>query len=239
MFVKKKVLVMSDCENNVKFDEIFNFSLIDIINSKNKHDPGSNVIEADTEVDNDGTNSNLNLQKINQNLSDAIDVYHTELLKISSINEHMDNLNRKYSKMKNYLNEFKSNIQEFKEFFKKNLSNDNSDEQESKNNITMNINSIYTQIDTCQTNIDKHMCQLLNKQNEDYKDASNKIKSLDNIFTLIRMNKKICPICMQHESTHFTVPCGHLYCKTCSEKITISCFICRQNILKVNSLYFS
>ena len=40
MFVKKKVLVMSDCENNVKFDEIFNFSLIDIINSKNKHDPG-------------------------------------------------------------------------------------------------------------------------------------------------------------------------------------------------------
>lgn len=236
MFVKKKVLIMSNCVNNVKFDEIFNFSLIDIINPVNKSSQGSNIIDQDIHC---VENSNLNLHKINKNITDAIDIYNKELLKISSINEHMDTLNRKYLKMKHYLNDFKSNIQEFKEFFRKHLSNDNPSESESKNNITANINSIYTQIDTCQTNIDEHMCQLLNKQNEEYQDASKKIKSLDNIFTLIRMNKKICPICMNGESTHFTIPCGHLYCKTCSEKLTISCFICRQNILKVNSLFFS
>ena len=231
---------MSNSGNNVNFDEIFNFSLIDTINSSN-HEPCS-ISDSNVTRDNHNDtcqNETLNLQKINQNISDAIDIYNKELLKISSINEHMDNLNRKYSKMKNYLNEFKSNIQEFRDFFNKHLSNDNHDEQKSKNNITKNINSIYNQIDTCQTNIDNHMCQLLGKRNAEYKDACGKIKSLDNVFTLIRMNKKICPICMQQESTHFTIPCGHLYCKSCSEKITISCFICRQNILKVNSLYFS
>ena len=228
---------MSNCENSVNFDEIFNFSLIDIINSRHELCLGSNV--ANNTYDDSGKNDTLNLHIINQNISDAIDIYNKELLKISSINENMDNLNRKYSKMKNYLNEFKSNIQEFRDFFNKHLSNDNYDEQESKNNITKNINSIYNQIDTCQTNIDDHMCKLLNKKNAEYKESCSKIKSLYNIFTLIKMNKKICPICMQQESTHFTIPCGHLYCKQCSEKITISCFICRQNILKVSSLYFS
>jgi hypothetical protein len=218
--------------NHETFDNTFDFSLIDFIKTSND----SNL---SPEVCNNNLEHDTYLQKINQNISDAIDIYNTELLKITNINEKTDILNRKYTKMKSYLHEFKANIQEFKDFFYKTLNNDNKDEEESTNIIGQNIISIHTQIDTCQTNIDKLVKKLLKNQYIDYNSSCVKVKNLNNIFRLIRFNQNICPICMKEESTHFTVPCGHLYCLNCSEKLTITCFICRQNILKTTPLFFS
>ena len=50
--------------------------------------------------------------------------------------------------------------------------------------------------------------------------------------------KKTCTICQINELSHFTIPCGHTFCKECCDKMTTYCFFCRQHILKKTALYF-
>lgn len=50
--------------------------------------------------------------------------------------------------------------------------------------------------------------------------------------------KNTCSICQLNELSHFTIPCGHTFCKECCDKMTTYCFFCRQHILRKTALYF-
>jgi hypothetical protein len=50
--------------------------------------------------------------------------------------------------------------------------------------------------------------------------------------------EKTCPICMTEELVMFMVPCGHVICSTCSERVVDRCFVCRSEISSKNKLYF-
>ena len=58
---------------------------------------------------------------------------------------------------------------------------------------------------------------------------------------------QLCTICLTNRVTHFSNPCGHTYCKTCSDKLTVdrrtqqydaNCFLCRKVIHSIHPLYF-
>lgn len=209
----------------------FHFSLIDNINQNsrdNNHNHNNNNFS--TIHSNDFSNLDK-LKELNNNISDAIHIYNEELSKIIKINENMDHLNRKHNKMVNYLNEFKKSASEFQQFFEKHFKEGNT------KSILNDIDNIDSQINKCKTNIDSYIENIYNENYMEYNESYYKVKELNNIFTLVKINSRVCPICLQKEATHFTIPCGHLYCKECSSKITISCYLCRQNILKVNPLY--
>ena len=105
--------------------------------------------------------------------------------------------------------------------------------------ITMNIVSLNEALNMCRSNIQTYTTKE-KKQYIDVYDASiGKINALNGVFTIAKFNKHVCPICLKNETTHFTLPCGHVYCEECSKKITVTCFICRGNVYKVNSLFFS
>ena len=212
--------------NNDLFRNQFHFSLIDSIN-QNSRDNNNN--------DHLISSSNLDLAELNNNISNAIQIYNDELSKITKINDTMDNLNRKHNKIVNYLNDFNDNVSAFEDFFKKHF-NEKDDNNEL---ILKDIDNINIQINKCKKNIESYIDTIYQENCVDYNKSSNKLKELNNIFTLVKINNRVCPICLQKESTHFTIPCGHLYCNDCSKKLTINCFICRQNILKVNPLYYN
>ena len=46
-----------------------------------------------------------------------------------------------------------------------------------------------------------------------------------------------CTICMLNKISHTIVPCGHTYCKQCSQKQNIMCYICRGMIREKVKLY--
>lgn len=83
------------------------------------------------------------------------------------------------------------------------------------------------------------------------KDASetlqNVISDTKNAYTRRKITKstlhgcrieKTCPICMTEELVIFMVPCGHVICSVCSERVVDRCFVCRSEITSKNKLYF-
>jgi hypothetical protein len=46
-----------------------------------------------------------------------------------------------------------------------------------------------------------------------------------------------CSICLTNASSHVCVPCGHIFCKSCCDKINNKCATCRENVEKVVKLY--
>lgn len=49
--------------------------------------------------------------------------------------------------------------------------------------------------------------------------------------------ERSCPICMNQEPDTFMVPCGHVTCSKCAEKVVERCFVCRSQIISKNKLF--
>jgi hypothetical protein len=202
-------------------EDVFNFSLIDNINGSNVSSSNSNI--------------NLELDKLNDTIYEALSIYNKAVLHISDINVHIDKLRKKQERISEFNEKFKDSIQELKEYI-----NNQFDTNENKiNNVLSTINLIDDAVDNCQSVITKYIDEECNKNKDSYVESKSKLNALHNIFSLVKFNKHVCPICLQNEASHFTLPCGHVYCEKCVKKIKISCFVCRQNIFKVNQLYFS
>lgn len=202
-------------------EDVFNFSLIDNINGSNVSSSNSNI--------------NLELDKLNDTIYEALSIYNKAVLHISDINVHIDKLRKKHERISEFNEKFKDSIQELKDYV-----NNQFDTNENKiNNVLSTINLIGDAVDNCQTVITKYIDEECNKNKDSYVESKSKLNALHNIFSLVKFNKHVCPICLQNEASHFTLPCGHVYCEKCVNKIKISCFVCRQNIFKVNQLYFS
>ena len=50
-------------------------------------------------------------------------------------------------------------------------------------------------------------------------------------------NKYKCTVCYENEVNVCLVPCGHTFCKGCSEKATKKCFMCNGEITSRNNIY--
>jgi hypothetical protein len=202
-------------------EDVFNFSLIDNIN-------GSNVSSSNS-------NMNLELDKLNDTIYEALSIYNKAVLHISDINVHIDKLRKKQTKILEFNEKFKDSIQELKEY----VTNQFDTNENKINNVLSTIDLISDAVNNCETVITKYIDEECNKNKDSYVESKSKLNALHNIFSLVKFNKHVCPICLQNEASHFTLPCGHVYCEKCVNKIKISCFVCRQNIFKVNQLYFS
>jgi hypothetical protein len=201
---------------------MYDFSLIDIMENG-----FSNIPEASV-----GKSNMINLNSV---IKEALHVYNKEVLNISKINQNMDRLHRKNEKLINQLNNMNVTLLDASKYVASNY-NDNNVHY---NNITYNIKSMRDNLDSCMCNINEYTIDESKIYKDTYDESLSTINSLNEVFTIAKFNKHSCPICLRNESTHFTLPCGHVYCKECSQKITVTCFICRQNVFKVNPLFFS
>jgi hypothetical protein len=80
------------------------------------------------------------------------------------------------------------------------------------------------------------------------KEYNNYRKKINVYFKFIKILNNfnisnICSICLTNKVSFFLNPCGHTYCKACSEKMDVSdnyhnnCFICRKPVHSVHPLY--
>ena len=205
--------------------EPYNFSLIDRLQCT------SNVSTQDH------SNDTIDISQLNNAISDALQLYSTEVTKISEINTYIDSLRRKEKTVQRHLDAFAHSVHDMKEYVDTHFPIENAEEE--KSTIHDGISTIEKGIAQCSSNLTQYVTTQCNNHSNNYSLACSNIDSLNNVFQLVKFNKHICPICFVNECSHFTLPCGHVYCKECVKKLTISCFICRQNIYKVNSLYFT
>lgn len=67
---------------------------------------------------------------------------------------------------------------------------------------------------------------------EKYKKALNSFNIDKKVF-----NKYKCTICYEHEVTVCLMPCGHTFCRGCSEKVVKNCFACNSIVTNRNKIY--
>lgn len=208
---------------------MYDFSLIDRMKNTEPNDHSSSSSSNDDVL-------SLDLENINNVIHDALHVYNEEVLNVSTINQSMDRLNRKNEKVKGKLNDMTKTISDVSTYISSNYEDE---DNPTYKDIIDNIQTISVSIDSCLSNIDIYSENENMKYSEVYNSSLDKINSLFNVFTLAKFNRHSCPICLKNESTHFALPCGHVYCEECSNKISVTCFICRGNIFKVSPLFFS
>lgn len=172
---------------------------------------------------------------LNSNISSAITLYETEILKISEINSQMDSLKHKYKKTNQWLNNMNSEIDSFRSFttkyFEESIPSLYSD-------VITQVNTIDFHLKVCEKIINDYVQNTIEDKKNRYTTAKNCVKSLDKVFSVLKYNKYVCPICVSREISMFVVPCGHTYCKICAAKMNTGCFTCRQPIIKVSPLFF-
>lgn len=200
---------------------MYDFSLIDKIKSK--------------ESKNQSSNTTLDLENLNLVIKDALGIYNHEVINVSKINQEIDRLNRKNDKMKNKLLDINKSISDVSTYISSNYDESIS----SYEDIMSNVRNMNESLTMCISNIELYTLQENLKYRDVYNTSLDKINALNEVFTIAKFNKHCCPICLKNESTHFTLPCGHVYCEECSKKITVTCFICRGNVYKVSPLFFS
>lgn len=215
---------------------MYDFSLLDKFEecSSESNDLTSDTFMKETSME------EINLESLNSVIQDALKVYNKEVLNASHINQEMDRLNNKNAKVKEELEHIKNGIADISKYiasnYKKNCCEENI---QTYNNISENISVVSGALDECLSNMNKYAENESKSHKKDYDQSIDKINSLNQIFTIAKLNKHACPICLRNESTHFTLPCGHVYCEDCSKKLSVTCFICRQNIFKVSPLFFT
>lgn len=225
---------MSNSSYEEKENE-FNFSLTNHIRNYNEDADESKLINNKNGDAFPIEEEYLNVLSINEAILKAITIYKTEVLNTSTINEDIDNLNKKTIKSISYLENFKNQVDEFKEFVDNTLQKNN----DSKLKVLTEIENIVISIDTCKVHIKDYVKEIRDSNSESYANSFSNLNAINSVITLIKHNKHVCPVCLENATTHFTIPCGHVYCKDCSSKLRVRCFICRDTIYKVSPLYFS
>jgi len=204
-------------------EDVFNFSLIDSLQHNAHGNPSYR------------SKNNIDLCKLNDTIEESLNIYNQEVLRVSEINTTVDILRKKQETISEYMKRFNHSIGELRNYISKHFETDEGDLED----ISRSVNSIETAVTECQTNLIYYIDKKRDENKEIYLESQANLNSLHSIFSLVKFNKHVCPICMQHEASHFTLPCGHVYCEKCSNKIKVCCFVCRQNIYKVKPLYFS
>ena len=202
-------------------EDVFNFSLIDNLQN------GSDLPSC--------SNINLDLSKLNETISEALTVYNNSVLKISEINTDVDKLRQKQEKMTEFIARFNESIHEFKEY----ISTHFDPEENEVRDMLANVSTIDKAVEDCKHKVISFIDKKCDKNKVAYISSQANLNALHNVFSLVKFNKHACLICMQNEASHFTLPCGHVYCEQCVHKIKVACFVCRQNIFKISPLYFS
>lgn len=177
----------------------------------------------------------VDLNHLNTVIHQTLKVYNKEVLNVSHINQEIDRLHRKNTKLNEKLNQFIGNMDDIQKFVESNYTQSNPKYQ----GILDNISESQCVIRSCLDCIDQYTEIESNASKEDYRHSVDKINSINQVFTVAKLNKHSCPICLRNECTHFTLPCGHVYCEECSKKISVSCFVCRENIFKISPLFFA
>lgn len=73
----------------------------------------------------------------------------------------------------------------------------------------------------------------IQRLNADLQEKAEKtLRSVRDMVGTVKPAKKNCSVCYTRERTHALVPCGHLFCESCSERAIRSnrCFVCRSAI---------
>jgi len=86
--------------------------------------------------------------------------------------------------------------------------------------------------------------KLLNSKKEAIYEIYNKIKILKEVIntndvTLENNISMLCCICNENNIQYCINPCGHTFCKNCSDRISKTCHICRANCEKKILLFFN
>jgi Mg2+ and Co2+ transporter CorA len=213
---------------------MYDFSLIDKFSESFE---SSSEDKQKHTVNNDQSNDDqvVDLNHLNTVIQETLKVYNKEVLNVSHINQEIDRLDRKNIKLKEKLKQLITNMDDIHKFVESNYSESNSKYQE----IMDNIKTIQSTIVSCLDNIDEYKEIESNSHQDDYQKSVHKINSINQVFTVAKLNKHSCPICLRNECTHFTLPCGHVYCEECSQKMSVTCFVCRENIFKISPLFFT
>jgi hypothetical protein len=67
----------------------------------------------------------------------------------------------------------------------------------------------------------------------DSRDIKTNLVNLENNIK----GKYECSICFENPKNVMYIPCGHSFCKECSDKFVDECCICRQRIVKRQNIY--
>jgi hypothetical protein len=94
--------------------------------------------------------------------------------------------------------------------------------------IDTNVSKILHTIQKHQTMYDKIM-DITNSINKSIFETHYKDKMPNSIL--------YCTICLTNTSSHVCDPCGHIFCKSCCNKINNKCPICRKYVEKVIKMY--
>ena len=209
---------------------MYDFSLIDKLSKScdTKHE------ESESPENCDEYNV-LDLDDLNLVIKKTLMVYNKEVLNVSQINQEVDRLDRKNVKLKEKLKQIDSSMNDIQKFVESNYCETNIKYL----SIMENIKSTQLTIETCLENIDEYTEVESNLHKDEYKISVDKINSINKIFTVAKINKHSCPICLKNETSHFALPCGHVYCEECSKKLSVTCFVCRENIFKISPLFFT
>lgn len=65
------------------------------------------------------------------------------------------------------------------------------------------------------------------------------LHQLSRVFHIVK-NASVfytCPICLAQDVEYFLNPCGHTFCKTCTDKIQRHCYMCRAEYAQIMRLY--
>lgn len=205
---------------------MYDFSLIDKL---------SESCETTENADQQNNNQLVDLNHLNTVIQETLKVYNKEVLNVSQINQEIDRLDRKNVKLKDKLCQMDASMNDIHNFIETNYS----DKNDVYRRIIDNIKITQSMIATCLDNIDEYTEIESNLHKDDYKKSVDKINSINQVFTVAKLNKHSCPICLRNECSHFTLPCGHVYCQECSKKISVTCFVCRENIYKISPLFFT
>lgn len=195
-----------------------------------------------SQIRNENSLTHDDVNTLNNNLSKSLRVFNEELMNVCTINNIVELAQDQQKKTTMFLKDIVDKFQTFKKFINSSLKSDIQFKKTTTvyiEKINDNIKIIQNLLDTCLIDTNDYYKELALRHVNSYNKSKEIIKTLDSVFTLIKYNKKTCPICLQNEVEHFVIPCGHTYCSECSEKITNTCFICRQNIYKISSLYYN
>jgi hypothetical protein len=114
------------------------------------------------------------------------------------------------------------------------------------NILTLPINDSYSPILEATENYLKKVFQD-NQLEEAYKDFIENSKTVYILHDFINafrqlvnaQTEPICGVCLTEAVSFVTIPCGHTFCQTCSQRQTLTCYICRSNVKERMKIYFS
>lgn len=210
--------------NPIRLVDHFNFKLLDCFSpSQSNQDMNVTVRSQSLEEDEE-------IKEMNTSILRSVEMYNETLSRLSRVNETVDNLDRNHEKIKQYATKISDNLKQLQTFVENHLH---------QNDLTESVHSVLICLNEFIRQTNLHVMHVYRTNKDEYDAELNKLNQLKNILHIVKKNKHACPICLQQESTHFTVPCGHVFCKECADKIKLQCFVCRQYVLKVSSLFYT